>query len=107
MPIKKEAANDDDDDDDSDDYRDDDDDDDAGKKKKKTEKYRLSFIDSYRFMLEKLSNLIDNLSGINDTECKKNAWKFRYDRLRYKCEECGNKSSKSSKYRLKKLFTAN
>ena len=76
-------------------------------KKKKTEKYRLSFIDSYRFMLEKLSNLIDNLSGINDTECKKNAWKFRYDRLRYKCEECGNKSSKSSKYRLKKLFTAN
>ena len=77
------------------------------KKNKKTEKYRLSFIDSYRFMLEKLSNLIDNLSGINDTECKKNAWKFRYDRLRYKCEECGNKSSKSSKYRLKKLFTAN
>ena len=76
-------------------------------KKNKTEKYRLSFIDSYRFMLEKLSNLIDNLSGINDTECKKNAWKFRYDRLRYKCEECGNKSSKSSKYRLKKLFTAN
>ena len=76
-------------------------------KKKKTENYRLSFIDSYRFMLEKLSNLIDNLSGINDTECKKNAWKFRYDRLRYKCEECGNKSSKSSKYRLKKLFTAN
>ena len=79
--MKKEAANDDDDDDDddSDDYRDDDDDDsdnyrdddDDDDEKKKTEKYRLSFTDSYRFMLEKLSNLVDNLSGINDTECKK------------------------------------
>ena len=105
VPIKKEAANDD-DDDDNDDYRDDDGDEDDDEKKK-TEKYRLSFIDSYRFMLERLSNLVDNLSGINDTECKKNTWKFRNDRLRYKCEECRNKSSKSSKYRLKKLFTAN
>ena len=76
--MKKETNDDDDDDDDddSDDYRDDDDDsdnyrDDDDDEKKKTEKYRLSFTDSYRFMLEKLSNLVDNLSGINDTECKK------------------------------------
>ena len=39
--------------------------------KKKSVKYRLSFIDSYRLMPEKLSNLVDNLSGIYDMECKK------------------------------------
>ena len=72
--------------------------------KKKSVKYRLSFIDSYRLMPEKLSNLVDNLSGIYDMECKKKKKcmerkirakckfiGFRNDRLRYKCEECRNK----------------
>ena len=33
--------------------------------------YKLKFIDSYRFMSTSLSNLVDNLSGIHDKECKK------------------------------------
>ena len=32
--------------------------------------YKLKFIDSYRFMSTSLSNLVDNLSGIYDKECK-------------------------------------
>ena len=36
--------------------------------------YKLKFIDSYRFMSTSLSNLVDNLSGVYDKECK-NAWK--------------------------------
>ena len=31
----------------------------------KTTTYKLKFIDSYRFMQDSLSNLVDNLSGIN------------------------------------------
>ena len=34
--------------------------------------YKLRFIDSYRFMSTSLSNLVDNLPGIYDKECKKN-----------------------------------
>ena len=33
--------------------------------------YKLKFIDSCRFMQSKLSDLIDNLSEINNKECKK------------------------------------
>ena len=33
--------------------------------------YKLKFIDSYRFMSTSLSNLVDNLSGAYDKECKK------------------------------------
>ena len=33
--------------------------------------YKLKFIDSCRFMSTSLSNLVDNLSGIYDKECKK------------------------------------
>ena len=33
--------------------------------------YKLKFIDSYRFMQTLLSNLVDNLSGVFDKECKK------------------------------------
>ena len=33
--------------------------------------YKLKFIDSYRFMQTSLSNLVDNLSGVYDKECKK------------------------------------
>ena len=37
-------------------------------KKAKTITYRLRFIDSCRFMQDSLSNLVDNLSGINNKE---------------------------------------
>ena len=36
----------------------------------KTTTYKLKFIDSYRFMQDSLSNLIDNLSGIDNKEPK-------------------------------------
>ena len=32
--------------------------------------YKLKFIDSYKFMSTSLSNLVCNLSGIYDKECK-------------------------------------
>ena len=41
--------------------------DDNGKKIK----YKLKFIDSYRFTSTSLSNLVDNLSGVYDKKCKK------------------------------------
>ena len=42
-------------------------------KKENDEKitYKLKFIDSYRFMSTLLSNLVDNLSGVYDKECKR------------------------------------
>ena len=58
VPIKKEVANDDDHDDD------DDDDDDDGKFC-----WWLSFADSCRLIMGKLSDLADNLSGIHNKEC--------------------------------------
>ena len=33
--------------------------------------YKLKFIDSHRFMQTSLSNLVDNLTGVYDKECKK------------------------------------
>ena len=33
--------------------------------------YKLKFIDSDRFVPTSLSNLVDNLSGVYDKECKK------------------------------------
>ena len=75
--------------------------------------YRLSFIDSYRLMPDKLLDLVDNLSGIHDKECKncmKGKRKFIefslivwYDSLRYECKECGNKSSKQLNGAIKKF----
>ena len=60
--------------------------------------YKLMFIDSYRFMSTSLSNLVDDLSGIYDKECKKcmerknrlncEFIKFKNGRLNYKCKEC-------------------
>ena len=38
--------------------------------KKKTTTCRIKVIDSFRFMSTSLSNLVDNLSGINNKECK-------------------------------------
>ena len=41
---------------------------DNDKNKVKTITYRIKFIDSYRFMQDSLSNLVDNLSEINNKE---------------------------------------
>ena len=67
---------------------------------KKIITYKLKFNDSYRFMQSKLSDLVENLSGIFNMECirciarKKIKSKcdfigFRNNRLNYKCKECG------------------
>ena len=61
--------------------------------KKKTITYKLKFIDSYRFMQSKLSDLVDNLSEINKKECPKCKGKckfigFKNNKLRCKCKEC-------------------
>ena len=37
----------------------------------KTITYKIKFIDSYRFMQSKLSDPVNNLSEINNKECKK------------------------------------
>ena len=69
----------------------------------KTIIYKLKLIDSYRFMSDSLSNLVDNLSEINKKECKscmeRNNTKseckyigFINNRLNYKCcKKCNNK----------------
>ena len=71
-------------------------------KKKKRITYKIKFIDNYRFTQRKLSALIDNLSGINNKECKSCMERkkiksmcdfigFKNNRLKYKCKECGKK----------------
>ena len=47
--------------------------------------YKLKFIDSYRFMQSKLSDLVDNLSETNKKECPK---------CQGKCEFIGFKSDR-------------
>ena len=75
---------------------------DDNSKKKKTMTYKIKFIDSYRFMQSKLSDLVDNLSGIYDKECKSCMERkkiksecefigFKTKRLNYKCKEYGKK----------------
>ena len=60
--------------------------------------YKLTLIDSYRFIQTSLSNLVDNLSGVHDKECKKCMERkkiklnckfvgFKNGRLNYKCKE--------------------
>ena len=62
-------------------------------------KYKLKFIDSYRFISTSLSNLVNNLSGVYDKECKNCMERkkirlscefvgFKNGRLNYKCKEC-------------------
>ena len=71
----------------------------------KTSTYKLKFIDSYRLMQSKLSDLVDNLSGIYLKEWKscmerKNIKSecdfigFKKNRLNYRCKECGKRCSK-------------
>ena len=43
--------------------------------------YKLQFIDRYRFMQTSLSNLVDNLSGVYDKECKKCMERKKKDKL--------------------------
>ena len=61
--------------------------------------YKLKCIDSYRFMSTSLSNLLDNLSGVYDKECKRCMERkkirlncefigFKNGRLNYKCKKC-------------------
>ena len=66
----------------------------------KTITRKLRFIDSFRFMLASLSDLVDNMSGIfNSIECKSCMEKIKINseccfvglknnRLIYKCKEC-------------------
>ena len=49
---------------------DNDSDSDSDNDKAKTVTYRLKFIDSCRFMQDSLSNLVDNLSDVNNKELK-------------------------------------
>ena len=75
------------------------------KKKRKKITHKLKFIDSFRFMPCKLLDLVDNLSGIYNVECKlcmkeKNVRSeyefigFESNRLNYKCKKCGEKPTK-------------
>ena len=68
--------------------------------------YKITFIDSCGFMPSKLSNLVDNLSEINNKDCKtciqrkniKSECKFigvKYNRLNYRCKECNGTSAMS------------
>ena len=72
VPIKKEVANGrEEEDDDSKKEKDDNcRKEDDNSKKCKAITYRIKFINSYRFMQSKLSELVDNLSGIYNKECK-------------------------------------
>ena len=83
VPIKKEVNN----------Y-------DGNDSKYKTITYKLKFIDSFRFIPDSLSNLVDNTPGIfNSIECKSCIEKIKINseccfdglknnRLIYKCKEC-------------------
>ena len=72
----------------------------------KTITYKIKFVDTCRFMPSKLSNLVDNLSEINNKDCKtcmerKNIKSecefigFKNNRLNYRCKECKGISTKS------------
>ena len=68
--------------------------------------YKIKFIDTCRFMPSKLSNFVDNLSEINNKDCKTciegNNIKsqcgfigFKNNRLNFRCTECNGASAKS------------
>ena len=72
----------------------------------KTITYKIKFIDTCRFMQSKLSDLADDLSEINNKECKESMERKRIrsecefiglkdNRLKYKCKECNDISAKS------------
>ena len=73
----------------------------------KTITYKLKFSDTCRFMPSKLSDLVDNLSEINNIDwktCIERKKKIRSEcefiglknnRLKYRCKECNKASTKS------------
>ena len=72
----------------------------------KTITHKLKFIDTCRFMRSKLSDLVDNLSEINNKDCKtcierkniKSECEFiglKNNRLNFRCGECNGTSTKS------------
>ena len=72
----------------------------------KTITYKKKFIDTCIFMPSRLSDLVDNLSEINNKDCKicrerKNVKSecefigFKSNRLNYRCKECNGISTKS------------
>ena len=74
--------------------------------KDETITYKINFVDTCRFMPSKLSNIVDNLSEINNQDCKtcierKNIKSqcefigFKNNRLNYRCKECNGTSTKS------------
>ena len=78
--------------------------------------YNLKFIDSYRFISTSLSNLVDNLSGVYDKECKKYVERkkvrlncefidFKNCRLNYKCKECNKSYTKLTNESIKSFQT--
>ena len=76
--------------------------------------YKLKFIDSYRFMSTSLSNLVDNLSGVYDKECKKCmerkklGWIVNLLNLKlidYKCKECKKSYTKLTNESIKNFPT--
>ena len=80
----------------------------------KTITYKIKYIDTCRFMQSKLSDLANNLSEINNKDCKKciERKKFRSEcefiglkdnRLNYKCKECNETSAKSINDLIKKF----
>ena len=79
-------------------------------------KYKLKFIDSYRFMSTSLSNLADNLPGFYDKECKRCMERkkislncefvgFKNGRLIYKCKECKKSQTKLANESIKTFPT--
>ena len=74
--------------------------------------YKLKLIDSYRFMSASLSNIVDNLSGVYDKECKKCMEQklfrlnsefvgFKNGRLNHKCKECKKSFTKLTNESIK------
>ena len=80
----------------------------------KTITYKLKFIDSCRFMQNKLSDLADHLSEINNKDFKKcmernkirsecECIALKNNRLNYKCKKCNDISGKSINELIKKF----
>ena len=68
--------------------------------------YKIKFIDSCRFMPSKLSNLVDNLSEINNKDCKRCIERenikseceligLKHNRLKYRCKEFNGRCARS------------
>ena len=61
----------------------------------KTITYKLKFIDAFKFMSSKLSDLVDNSSEIFSQECRDKNFEsesefdgFKNNKIFYKCKEC-------------------